>query len=246
MLYNPRSLWIDVVDPAVIQIDWLIDGVRAANVQGERFDLGQLVPLGVGMYEITAIAEDPTEWVRIRRDELRQETTWKVTLNPGDLDNDYQITVADINRLTAAALAPTPDPSGDLNFDGLVDQQDRRIWVHNLAHTSFGDANLDGEFDSADMVHVFQAGQYEDFIGKNSTWATGDWDGNYEFETGDIVLAFQDGGFQRGSRATRYTVPEPSSLFLVLLSLIVRYASRRPGRAETVGTSTIFRGCMTW
>ncbi|MCA9215829.1 MAG: CotH kinase family protein [Planctomycetales bacterium] len=58
-----------------------------------------------------------------------------------------------------------------------------------------GDANLDGQFDSTDIMLVFQSGEYEDSIGKNSTWQTGDWSGDGEFTTVDLVLAFQAGNY---------------------------------------------------
>ena len=53
------------------------------------------------------------------------------------------------------------DAMFDLNSDGSVDHEDHRIWVKDLKHTWFGDANLDGEFNSSDMVQVFAAGKYE-------------------------------------------------------------------------------------
>lgn len=59
-----------------------------------------------------------------------------------------------------------------------------------------GDANLDGSFDSADLVHLFQLGEYEDSLAGNSSKATGDFDGNGEFETSDLVLAFQQGTYE--------------------------------------------------
>ena len=51
----------------------------------------------------------------------------------------------------------------------------------------------------------------------NSTWATGDWDGNADFTTNDFVIALQQGGYERGPRDGVSVVPEPSGLLLVLL-----------------------------
>ena len=45
-------------------------------------------------------------------------------------------------------------------------------------------------FDSADLVHVFAAGEYEDGVPLNSTWADGDWDGSGDFNTTDLICAF--------------------------------------------------------
>jgi hypothetical protein len=58
-----------------------------------------------------------------------------------------------------------------------------------------GDANLDGTFDSQDLVSVFQSNHYEDEIRLNSRWADGDWNGDGEFDSSDLVRAFQIGGF---------------------------------------------------
>ncbi|MEZ6119376.1 MAG: hypothetical protein R3C28_22805 [Pirellulaceae bacterium] len=59
-----------------------------------------------------------------------------------------------------------------------------------------GDSNRDGRFDSADLVAVFQAGEYEDAIAGNSEWAEGDWNGDGDFNTADLVFAFQAGTYQ--------------------------------------------------
>ena len=64
-----------------------------------------------------------------------------------------------------------------------------------------GDANLDGEFNSTDLVRVFQAGEYEDAIESNSAWSDGDWNGDGEFDTSDLVVAFQAGYFEQGPPA---------------------------------------------
>jgi hypothetical protein len=58
-----------------------------------------------------------------------------------------------------------------------------------------GDSNEDGQFDSADLVHVFQTAQYEDGVAGNSRWEGGDWNGDGEFDTADLVLAFQSGNY---------------------------------------------------
>ena len=54
-----------------------------------------------------------------------------------------------------------------------------------------GDANLDGVFDSSDLVLIFQNGHYEKHQAGIATWAEGDWNGDQRFTTSDLVLAFQ-------------------------------------------------------
>ena len=46
-----------------------------------------------------------------------------------------------------------------MNGDSSIDLDDHRAWVKDIKHTWFGDANLNGEFNSADFVQVFQAGK---------------------------------------------------------------------------------------
>ena len=44
---------------------------------------------------------------------------------------------------------------GDLDNDGDIDFDDRKIWVYDVQQTYFGDSTLDGEFDTRDLVAVF-------------------------------------------------------------------------------------------
>ena len=43
---------------------------------------------------------------------------------------------------------------------------------------------------------MFQAGEYEDAIPRNSTFAEGDWNGDGEFDSNDLILAFQAGNYE--------------------------------------------------
>ena len=58
-----------------------------------------------------------------------------------------------------------------------------------------GDVNFDGVFTLEDLALVAAAGEYEDGISMNSTWAEGDWNGDGEFDSQDFVFAFQTGMF---------------------------------------------------
>ena len=86
---------------------------------------------------------------------------------------------------------------------------------------------------------MFQAGEYEDGVAANSTWATGDWNGDTEFDTRDSVFAFRDAGFEAGGRQDAAAVPEPNSLqSLVLGSLMLPDATHRIGRGFAAIRST--------
>ena len=108
---------------------------------------------------------------------------------------------------------------GDVDNDGDIDFDDRHAWVMTIANTYFGDSNLDGQFDSRDLVTVFQAAEYEDDIASNSTWSEGDWNGDGEFDTKDLVLAFNYAGYDRGPRPAAQAVPEPSAVLLFFFGL---------------------------
>ena len=124
----------------------------------------------------------------------------------------------------------------DLNQDDDVNQADRQIWVEQLKRTYFGDANLDGEFSSADLVTVFQQGEYEDAVTGNSTWADGDWNGDGEFSSADFVMAFQGNGYEQGPRPNLHSVPEPNRLWLFALVLLC-FRNGRQGHAMVLENS---------
>ena len=138
---------------------------------------------------------------------------------PGDFDGDGILTAADIDLLSLAVRDQTELPGSDLNGDGVSNNEDRQYWVADLFVTYFGDANLDGEFNTSDLVTVLVAGEYEDDIQGNSSWATGDWDGDGDCTTGDLVAALVDGGYEQGPRAAIRFVPEPGAVLLTLVGL---------------------------
>ncbi|MCA9213959.1 MAG: leucine-rich repeat domain-containing protein [Planctomycetales bacterium] len=139
----------------------------------------------------------------------------------GDFDGNRHLTITDLDQLATAIRNGETSTAFDLSDDGTVDLADADIWVHQLKHTWFGDANLDGEFDSSDLVSVFQAGQYEDAIEGNSVWASGDWDMDGDFTTSDLVAAFKDGGYGKGPLVTVASVPEPPGHAVFLMAIFV-------------------------
>ena len=163
---------------------------------------------------------------------------WTLTndILEGDFNDDDVLDAQDIDLLSNEVRNGTNDPAFDLGNEGIVDESDRVIWVHDLKNTYFGDSNLDAEFNSSDFVTVYQAGEYEDQIDMNSGWVEGDWNGDGDFTSRDLVFAFQDGGYEQGPRVA--IVPEPSSVFLVLLDMAIpairkRFASFRFRHTQT-------------
>ena len=124
----------------------------------------------------------------------------------GDFNGDGVIDVRDVDQL-ATAIRTDLQSRFDLNDDGLVDHSDLDYLVTSILHSTAGDANLDGRFDVADLISVFQAGQYEDERPDNSGWASGDWNGDGEFDSADLLEAFQAGSFVRASvRTSRWLI----------------------------------------
>ena len=124
----------------------------------------------------------------------------------GDFNGDGSLGIDDLNTLTPAIQANSVDTRYDLDGSGVIDLVDRQHWVTDIKNTWIGDTNLDGVFDTSDMITAFSSGQYEDAVVGNSTWSTGDWNGDGEFDSSDLIEAFGQGGYEAGPRAalTRY------------------------------------------
>ncbi len=149
--------------------------------------------------------------------------------DPGDFDDDGDLDVDDLNTLFHQVNG-AQNISYDVNGDRAVDNQDLNSWVKDLKNTWIGDANLDGEFNSGDLIAVFQAGEYEDNLPMNSTWGSGDWNWDTEFNSGDLVSAFQDGGYEQGSPDAVNAIPEPTSLLILIVGVPVIAHVRRTAR----------------
>ena len=113
----------------------------------------------------------------------------------GDFDENGVVDAADITLLCQATHDANADNKFDLNGDGVVSNQDHEFMIQNVLGTTFGDANLDGVFNSRDLVEIFQKGQYEDDVTGNSTWSEGDWNCDGDFTSRDLVAAFISGGY---------------------------------------------------
>ena len=134
---------------------------------------------------------------------------------PGDLNQNMQIDSGDIDLIGAAIRHNVWADPLDMDEDGVVGPNDFDVLLKNILQVWRGDSNLDGEFNSSDLVDVFKAGEYDDALRDNSGWADGDWDGDGDFLSGDLVVAFQEGGYEQGPREQLVTVPEPAGILLI-------------------------------
>ena len=110
----------------------------------------------------------------------------------------------------------------------------RPVWreaslpVADLYNTWIGDANLDGEFNSGDLVAVLSSGTYEADV--DAVWSSGDFDGSGRTDSGDLVAALADGGDEAGPRAAVNAVPEPRSRLLCVLGILPLWMGNRRRR----------------
>ena len=128
-----------------------------------------------------------------------------------DLQNDGSLNIDDVD-LICAQLASS-NSRLDFNQDGMVNDSDVRAVIKETFETSLGDVNLDGQFDSDDLIRVFQSGKFEDNIANNAKWSEGDWNCDGDFTTEDLVTVFQAGTFvsQVNVAATPHSSAEMSA-----------------------------------
>lgn len=138
----------------------------------------------------------------------------------GDFDHNGVLDVLDIDALSAIVRSGQYAAEYDINSDGSISDEDRRVWVEERKHTYFGDANLDGKFDTSDLVYVFIRGNYERQLIDEASWQDGDWNGDGVVNSGDLIAAFAGGGYEAGPRPSANVVPEPSSIMVAAVGLL--------------------------
>jgi hypothetical protein len=142
-------------------------------------------------------------------------------------------------RPAAGSLVNGNDPayrvsynSGPLDVDVPQDATLRVRWIStdaapqtvvfgldnvSLRFAAPGDANIDGIFNSTDLIDVLANGEYEDGIAGNSTWSEGDWTNDGEFNSGDLIEALAGGGYEGAATSA---VPEPRGMSLLLFGAL--------------------------
>ncbi len=155
----------------------------------------------------------------------------------GDFDKSGILDAPDIDDLTARSASQLNPVAYDLNGDSSVNQEDVKVWVKDLFNSWIGDANLDHEFNSGDLVVVLSSGTYEADV--DAVWSTGDFNGDGRTNSSDLVAALSDGGYELGPRAAVSAVPEPSSFVLLTLGTALLARSRTQRTAETARNRTV-------
>ena len=139
----------------------------------------------------------------------------------GDFDGSGTLDDIDLDLLNEQIKIGGHDAFYDLNGDGQVTDDDRQLWVQDIAGTFLGDANLDASVDAADLNAL--ALNWRQPI---ASWAAGDFNGDGYVSAADLnVLALN------WRKAANAAVPEPSGLFLLSLVLATAFLGVRKGAA---------------
>jgi hypothetical protein len=144
------QLWVDVIDPEVISVDWYVNGQRVAADHGEAFDLAEFRN-NAGTYSIRAHAYDVAvrhsgdgslhDLVRKNLAALQQEIVWTVNFPgiplAGDYDADGSVDDADY-LVWKASFGSNVKLAADGNDNGRVDAADFAVWRNNFGALSSG------------------------------------------------------------------------------------------------------------
>jgi hypothetical protein len=206
------------VDVRGSEVSFYVDGLLIARDKDADVD-GTIM---VGHADYFSSVTDVPQWSFSVIDNLRVTTPVV-----GDFNGNGQLDGADIDTLTQAVSGPDK-VNYDLNGDSLTDAADVTVWIKDLLNSWIGDADLDGEFNSSDLVTVLASGTYENDI--DATWTTGDFNADGRTNSGDLVAALADGGYELGPRAAVRAVPEPTSLILALIGVLACCRARRKVR----------------
>jgi hypothetical protein len=145
---------------------------------------------------------------------------------PGDFNGDQALDATDIDDLTKQSAGGTNPAAYDLNSDAAVNEADVKFWIKDLFGSWVGDANLDKQFNSSDLVTVLATGTYEAEV--DSVWSSGDFNGDGRTNSTDLVAALADGGYEQGQPpAATAAVPEPASMGLLLMGVLFSALARR-------------------
>jgi hypothetical protein len=181
--------------------DWYMRGLRGGSWTSESY------------WWMSASSRDGREMTRHRAFGFRVASL----PDPCDINGDGTCDVNDIDAMTQNVIAGVNTPA---DREALITNP-----ISDGFYTFIGDANLDGEFNSGDLVEIFTVGTYE--TGQRAGWAEGDWNGDGVFGSGDLVFAFQDGGYEQGPRASVLSVPEPSAALLLALAATITVSTSR-------------------
>lgn len=111
------ELWIDAVDPGVIQTEWFVDGELVAGASGESFRLRDH-GFVEGEFVVTARSYDPVSWVRRGGEALEQSVSWELTVTPPPSVASVTINGGDKQRSSLDSVAIEFDTEVVIDWEG--------------------------------------------------------------------------------------------------------------------------------
>ena len=142
----------------------------------------------------------PDELIRTSFVVLLGDANFDSTLNATDIDETYSLIG---NDLGAANIFNDVDRDGD-----VTDQQDVDALVREVFQTEYGDTNLDGKVEPADLTLMKLS-----WLGTGLGWAQGDFTGDGTVGPADLTQMKLHWLFGSGGAG----IPEPTSLALIAL-----------------------------
>ncbi|QDU72645.1 hypothetical protein [Mucisphaera calidilacus] len=127
----------------------------------------------------------------------------------GDFDNSGDLTIADVDLLSAAIQGGPAGPEFDLDESGTLTNADLTFWLEDLFGTRLGDANLDHEVDLLDLSALASK------FGQPASYAEGDFTADGFVDLLDLSALATNFGLEGGT-----VIPEPAVATLALIPLI--------------------------
>ncbi|MCA9197217.1 MAG: hypothetical protein KDA87_06750 [Planctomycetales bacterium] len=142
-------------------------------------------------------------------------------------DDTSPLSIRDVTMVTREVASGRVRDELDVDSSGNVTTEELISFLRS-EQIVVGDANLDGIFNATDLVDVFQLSNFEAGEDLTLDWSMGDFNGDRQFSTRDLVMAFVAGGYD-GNSPTVQSVPEPSvfSLFFPALIIVACLRDRR-------------------
>lgn len=178
-----------------------LDPTHVTELMGDTLIDGTLETLG--------LAHDPNHLVpdQVHREPTTTRLSWNTPIQ-SDSRSEFHLSVwGDLAHVYPNEQSAGKNPNGHSAVD--------TFWSFFQMHYNRipGDSNGDGIFNSADLIAVFAAGEYEDGIENNSTFEEGDWNGDGEFDSGDLVYVFQERTYVRSATRSSIRVHNRDPLF---------------------------------